>query len=333
MKDKKRAIIFDMDETLEYGIASDTKDSPTMVLRPNLDKLIAKLKEAKKEGINIVLCTEAQETWVERFLTLKPEFRTLFDKMLTRNNEDDWKYYDEETNPIEYAAKQKDSNLANGKPITTFGYDSILFIDDNKQEANRLKRLFEIAPDRWQKDVTYFSGFKFCEGDIGLLDIFKYKKFASQSPEFSQKLEQYLTVERNNPGCHMMCSAIDAFMRKDFIPGLTLIDEVYSVEYDTFYKQRFSLDDELQDFACNLAEEIGEELYTYSASELDELKQYLSTDKSYPYEGIETRQPEKSKREKLNKLIQTARDTKNTLDHAQKLRDSYQHLEPKTTEL
>ena len=43
-------------------------------------KLIDKLKEAQKQGIDIILCTTARDSWVERFLNLKPEFRCVFDK-------------------------------------------------------------------------------------------------------------------------------------------------------------------------------------------------------------------------------------------------------------
>ena len=49
------------------------------LLKDNLDKLINKLQEAKKQGIDIILCTTAREPWVARFFELKPEFKTLFD--------------------------------------------------------------------------------------------------------------------------------------------------------------------------------------------------------------------------------------------------------------
>lgn len=329
MQNKKRAIILDMDETLEramfkgsYGL--DDNNGAMMVLRPNLDELIAKLQEAKNQGIDIILCTTAREQWVERLLALKPEFRTLFDKMLTRDNEDDWKYFDTEANPIEYEARQVDLNVVDGKPITTFGYDSVLFIDDNKTEAYRLKRLFAITQGRLEKDVTYFSGFGFYGGEVSLLDILGYKKAADQNPDIAQKLEEYLKTERNNPGCHMMCSVIDNFISKKFTPGLTLADEEYSTEYDLFYKQLSSLEEELEIMGYELSEQTGEELFGYTKSELAELEEYMSTDKNYPYEGIEA-----TKREKLGELIQTAIDTQSKLNEAQKLKESYEQQQPK----
>ena len=142
MEGKKRAIIMDMDETLEHGIYRgeyNAGDGAMMTLRPNLDELVSKLQEAKKNGIDIVLCTTARNRWIERFLELKPEFRGLLDKMLTRDNEDEWKYIDETTYPIERECYGWRSAQ---KPVTTFGYDSVLFIDDNPMESRMLEKLF-----------------------------------------------------------------------------------------------------------------------------------------------------------------------------------------------
>ena len=69
----KKAIILDMDETLEHGIMQSRYGigkNLTMILRPNLDELIDKLKEVKKHGIDVILCTTARDSWVERFLYL-----------------------------------------------------------------------------------------------------------------------------------------------------------------------------------------------------------------------------------------------------------------------
>ena len=46
MENLKRAIVLDMDETLERGTMGEVAE-PMMMLRPNLDELIKKLKEAK----------------------------------------------------------------------------------------------------------------------------------------------------------------------------------------------------------------------------------------------------------------------------------------------
>ena len=57
-----------------------------MVLRPHLDELLQKLKEAKKQGIDIILCTSATNQWVARFFRLKPEFFAIFNKLYTHDN-------------------------------------------------------------------------------------------------------------------------------------------------------------------------------------------------------------------------------------------------------
>lgn len=334
MENKKRAIILDMDETLEHGIFKSmygSGEGAMMVLRPNLDELITKLQEAKEQGVDIILCTTAQEQWMERFLTLKPEFRTIFNKMLTQDNEKEWKDYNREENPFEYEAEKQECNLRDSKPITTFGYDSILFIDDNKtKEYGTLKELFEITQGKLEKDVTYFSGFSFNGGTIEITEMLGYKKISKTNPEIAKKLEQYLELERKNPGCSMMCSVIDTFMEKEFIPGLTLADEGYSKEYDNFYNEKEAIEEELEDIAWNLQEQTGEELFGYSENELKELEEYLNSDKAYPYEGIDTEQKQnKTNREKLSELVETAIDTQTKLNEAQKLKESYDQYKEK----
>lgn len=70
IKENKKAIILDMDNTLINGV-NRTDSETVMILRPNLDELITKLKEAKKNGIDIVLCTTSREEWVNRFFFIK----------------------------------------------------------------------------------------------------------------------------------------------------------------------------------------------------------------------------------------------------------------------
>ena len=160
MDNHKRAIILDLDETLEHGIPRGMlipgENGLLMVLRPGLDELIDKLKQAKEQGIDIVLCTTAKQLWIDRFFDLKPEFRTLFDKMLTRDNKAEWEHFDKEKNPLEYEAHRKDSFLRNAKPVTTFGYDFVLFIDDNPHEGRNLSNLFEITRRKVRKRCNIF---------------------------------------------------------------------------------------------------------------------------------------------------------------------------------
>ena len=166
-----------------------------MILRPNLDELVNKLNEAKKEGIDVILCTTANIGWVEEFFNLKPEFKDLFNKVYTRDNENEWRNYSANDYPFEYDAKFANINIEYMKPVTTFGYDSILFIDDNRIEGLRLKLLFDITDNRLNKDVTYFSALGF-KGDT-----------------------------KNDVGCHIMCLAIDDFIKKEFKRGFCNLDK------------------------------------------------------------------------------------------------------------
>lgn len=309
MENKKRAIILDMDETLEHGIHQREygfiKNDAMMVLRPRIDELIAKLQEAKSQGIDIVLCTTACVPWVERFLNLKPEFKMLFDMRLTRDTQRSWMQYSQRDNPLEYEARQKDPNLGYSKPVTAFGYDSVCFIDNNRAEEDNLRRLFEMTQGRLQKDVTFFSAFGFSGGSIELDQMLEYKQAACQNIEIAQRLKEYLEVERNEPGCHMMCSAIDKFMSKSFEPGLTLVDEEYSEKYREFQEKRDELEEQLDELTWKLEQELGGD-FEYSDSELEK---YMRTDKRYPYEGIEVERQEGTKREQFSKMLKVAVDT------------------------
>ncbi len=249
MKENKKAIILDMDNTLIDGINKTDKES-IMILRPNLDKLIIKLKEAKKKGIDIILCTTARDLWVNKFFSLKPEFKILFDKLFTRDNEEEWMNYSEEEYPLEYKARSENINIEYLKPVTTFGYNSVLFIDNNRTEGMRLQILFEITENKIESDVTFFSAFGFYEGR-NYKEIMNYKKLASQNTEFLRKLEEYLNTAKNEPGCNMMCSVIDKFINKEFQPGLILVDKEYLEDYKIFSNKISLLKGELdKKFNC-----------------------------------------------------------------------------------
>lgn len=282
MENKSKAIILDMDETLEHGIFQgiyDVGDKYTMILRPNLDLLISKLKEVKKQGVDIILCTTAREEWVQRFFKLKPEFKNLFDKIYTRNNENEWRDFSKEKYQLEYKAKNENINLEYSKPITTFGYNQILFIDNSKIEELRLKILFEITKGKLEKDVTFFSAFGFYGGSSNWKEILKYRELAETNRELYKKLYEYIEIEKNEPCCNMMCSAIEEFVNKKFKAGLTLVDKTYLKEYEIFSKEISVLKEQLKELSSNLEEEIIDDIDS-------KLKQLLSKDKNYPYEEI-----------------------------------------------
>lgn len=277
MEKTKKVIILDLDETLEHGIYQsryDVGNQMTMVLRPNLDILLKKLYEVKKQDIDIILCTTARNDWIDRFFKLAPEFKNVFDKIYSRDNEDEWKYYNKDIYPLENKAQNENINLETMKPITTFGYDSILFVDDNKIEELRLKMLFEMSKGKLQKDVTFFTGFGFYGGVVEWDKMLMYKKISNKDLKFSEKLNEYLEAERSNPGCNMICSVIDKFIKKDLIYGLNIVDDEYSKEYDVFNNRLKALKLELEE----LSNKFEEKDFKYTT---EELKKYICKDRKY----------------------------------------------------
>lgn len=277
MEKTKKVIILDLDETLEHGIYQsryDVGNQMTMVLRPNLDILLKKLYEVKKQDIDIILCTTARNDWIDRFFKLAPEFKNIFDKIYSRDNEGEWKYYNKDIYPLENKAQNENINLETMKPITTFGYDSILFVDDNKIEELRLKMLFEMSKGKLQKDVTFFTGFGFYGGVIEWDKMLMYKKISNKDLKFSKKLNEYLEAERSNPGCNMICSVIDKFIKKDLIYGLNIVDDEYSKEYDVFNNRLKALKLELEE----LSNKFEEKDFKYTT---EELKKYICKDRKY----------------------------------------------------
>lgn len=282
MEKIKKVIILDLDKTLEHGIYQsryDVGNQMTMVLRPNLNILLNKLYEVKKQNIDIILCTTAKNIWVDRFFKLIPKFKNVFDKIYSRDNEKEWKYYNKDIYPLENRAQNENINLENMKPITTFGYNSILFIDDNKIEELRLKILFELTNGKLEKDVTFFTGFGFYGGNIQWDKMLLYKKISNQDQEFSKILNEYLEVERSNPVCSMICSIIDKFIKKDLTYGLNIVDEDYLKEYDIFNNKLNFLKSKLEE----LSKRFEEKDFKYTT---DELEKYICRDRTYPYEDI-----------------------------------------------
>ncbi len=155
--------------------------------------------------------------------------------------------------------------------------------DDDDYDRDILEKMLNIMsserknciiPSR-QIDVTYFSGFGF---DLDLSSIEKILECInnpSLAPETSQKIAQYMKHINREPGCQMMCSEIDTFMKKEFIPGLTLSDEKYFEQYEEYKRQKWQLESELgtlEDIRAKCPDSV--------------INEYMSTDKSYPFEGI-----------------------------------------------
>lgn len=244
MNNYTRAIVLDLDETLIHSYCNDKLQ--LMILRPNIDKLIDKLQEVKKQNIDIILCTTSRNAWVNKFFELKPVFKTIFDKVYTRDNKDEWRNFNIEKYPLEYNARCKNVNLEYLKPVTTFGYDQVLYIDDNKLEEVRLQILFGLTHGELTKDVTFFSGFKFYRKSIIWEKMLDYCNGTSKNLKLNQKLKEYEKFEESNPGCDIIVSAIDIFADKPFKSGLSILDEIYYNAYKQYDEKLLELQKDIQ---------------------------------------------------------------------------------------
>ncbi|MFC1521425.1 MFS transporter [Elusimicrobiota bacterium] len=113
LKDKRFTAVFDLNQTLEGH--DDAVDPDDIRLRPGT---IENLKDLKNSGIKIVLWTQAETWWVEKFFAKYPETAQYFDLVITGNN---------------YVPNVEEYNHTNTKnfekDITILGYDVI--VDDN----------------------------------------------------------------------------------------------------------------------------------------------------------------------------------------------------------
>ena len=285
MSDIKKAIVLDMDETLECGVY-DPSGGTAMILRPNLDMLIAKLVEAKKQGVGVILCTTAKDVWVNRFLALKPEFKEIFDRIFTWDNQSEWNDVKKDENPEEYEARQQSLNLYKLKPVTTFGYNSVLYIDDNLTDFIRLEELFELAQGRLNKEVVYFSGFGFY-GGMELTDYCTFRSAASHDPSIAEQFEEYVSLTKNEPGCSTMCDLIDTFISKPFTLGVTKADEELSPINKEYFDQTWKLKQQLKDATSELEKRTGKKFFGNTQEKKAAIKRYLSKDRAVLYEGFE----------------------------------------------
>lgn len=244
MSNFTKAIVLDLDETLVHGYCNDKIE--IMLLRPNIDKLIEKLQQVKEQNIDIILCTTSRNSWVNKFLELKPIFKYIFDRIYTRDNEEEWRYFDKKIFPLEYGAKCQNINLEYLKPITTFGYDQLLYIDDNKLEEIRLQILFELTKGQLYKDITFFTGFKFYRKSMIWEKILDYCNGINENFNLNQRIKEYLKLEKLNPGCDMIISAINSFVNKPFKQGLSVLDKVYFNEYKQYDERMSKLQQEIQ---------------------------------------------------------------------------------------
>ena len=265
MKDVKQAIILDLDETLEHGTMefAENKTLYIMTLRPQIEKLAKRLKEIRKEDLaDVILCTDASREWVEVFLKKCPEMKGVFNKIYSKTNRKEWEEYDEEKYEIEYILDRKEGKQ---KPVTTFGYDRFLFIDDNIAAGRRLK---EIANRRKEnmKDISYYSGGGFF---IDLKSHLHFKNAAKGDKEIANEYEKLLDISLEEPGVEYMIEVINTFLKKGFKEGFNNYDENYDKIYHEYKKRYIRTKDRVMGMVLRRDNERGKSSY-YTKDEMIE---------------------------------------------------------------
>lgn len=290
----KRAIILDLDGTLENQILSkEDKKEYIILVRPNLAELAEKLKETKAQKVDIILCTTATKNVIKKFFEAKPELESVFDRIISKE-EIDKIYIKQEKN------QELKDYLYEGKPIDKLGYEAVLYVDDNKSEEARLQKIVQ-KPNN-NMDISYFSGFGFYRGiDIAYIHLLKQMK--GEHIEEYEEIKRFLQEESKEPGCKMMCSSIDYFVKKEYKPGLTVLDEEYSLEYKKFEEKRDCLEAMLFSKLMKLKETCGIDVCdgVLSETELERLTNDLN---NYdPNRGITN----KSNKDLLVELVNIAK--------------------------
>lgn len=229
---------------------------------------------------------------------------------------------------VEYDACETDIDLKSGKPVTTFGYDSILFIDDNMREGDRLKRLFSISDGRLDKDVTFFSGYYFSNPDA--YSFIEWIALAEYDDELKELLPQFLQTLRDENGCLIMCDVIDDFITKEYESCLTIVDDKYRDKYREYRDKVEELEEIIEDKAYDIEDEYGlnvSELIHTSDGELDDkYSDFFSSDRHQIFEGLDFLLGNDD-RTKLDGLIKTAREKEENVKHAKELLDEYQQID------
>lgn len=213
----KKVIIFDKDETL-LGHFNREDGTYCNIVRPGIDKLIDTLKQAKSQGIDIVLYTSAklsEEELIEQFN--KPELTDLFDRIITRDTpvkmpEILQKYMDSDNKGPDIRILE---SAKEAKQITTLGYDQILFIDESFGE-NRSAISLEII-EKQKQDLTCFIPKSFYPNtDIKSPYIYA----AMKDIECEKILHQIILQKDKIYTCDKICEEIKAFSIKNFEPGI-----------------------------------------------------------------------------------------------------------------
>ena len=226
-----KAIFFDLDETLrKLEFDSEYKKIINVRLRPNINKLLEKLKEVKEEGTDIIIWTTASTESANKYFIeyLPEEYRSIFDKVISKDDK-----MQIESGSIE--EKVYGYNTGN-KPVTALKeYDQILFFDDNKTEGYYLRNLYRdesVAPNK----QVVFASYRY--DPLKPYQIYAYKKISEENENVAAKVNKLFTKLLEEPGCELMIEQIDEFLKSSYVKGLTL-----DMDNEIMKKYRYDLSD------------------------------------------------------------------------------------------
>lgn len=232
----KKAIIFDLDETLrKVEFDSDYKKILNVTLRPNIKNLLEKLKEVKEEGTDIIVWSNGYLQSVKNHFIehLPEEYRDLFNTIVCRENK-----VQIERDSVE---EKIYSMNAVYKPITALKeYNQLLFFDDNKLESANLNNVFENESKAPDKQVV-FASYEYSAPKPN--QMYAYKKIAEEDTKTARKVNSLFTKYLEDPGCELMIEKIDEFQNLEFAKGLTT--DINNSEMNDFRFEIADLQEEL----------------------------------------------------------------------------------------
>lgn len=228
---EKKVIVFDLDETLrKLEFNAEYTRITKVKLRPNIDKLLAKIKEVKEGGTDIIIWTTASTESANKYFIeyLPEEYRSIFDEVITKDDK-----MQIESGSIE----EKVYGYSTGnKPVTTLKeYDKILFFDDNKTEGYYLRNLYRdesVAPNK----QVVFASYRY--DPLKPYQIYAYKKISEENENVAKKVNKLFAKLLDEPGCELMIEQIDKFQKSSFVKGLTL-----EIDNEIMKKYRHDLSD------------------------------------------------------------------------------------------
>lgn len=237
-----KLIVFDLDGTLrKLDFDENYEQIINVRFRPKLKDLLVKLKKVHEEGIDVAICTSASTQSVKtHFIDCIPkEYKDLFTYIYTTNNKIQ----------VERESKEKEVYGLNGwnKPVTSiYGYDQVLFFDDNINEGLMLKKLF-FEEENFPNKQVVFASYKY--NPLSAFELYAYKKLAPENTKMAKYADKVFSKELEEPGCNLMIEKIDEFKNTKFEKGLTIDDNNPVME--KYKDDMLDLQEEIEAFLYN----------------------------------------------------------------------------------